>query len=87
VLVGGVKGWMMIWLPGGWVSKQSNRKGREARLSLLPSLSYYPACFFFYFQFSRRENLEEVRDFVLYCKGRRSWLERQMEMMTRITSE
>ena len=39
-------------------------------LSLLFSLSLLLSCFFFYFLFIiRRENLEDVRDFVLYWKG------------------
>jgi hypothetical protein len=70
------------------VGEQAEQQERKGSASLSPPFSLLLSClFFFYFQFSRRENLEEVRDFVLYCKGRRSWLERQMEMMTRITSE
>ena len=49
------------------MSRQGNagRKGKEG--GCLP-LSYYLAFFYFLF-IIRRENLEDVRDFVLYWKG------------------
>jgi hypothetical protein len=59
----------MIWLPGRvgeQAGPRSNRKGtREGCLALSLLLSLLLSCFF-YFLFIRRENPEEVRDFVLY---------------------
>jgi len=57
-----------------------NRKGGCLSLSPLLSLSYYLAFFYFLFIINiRRENLEDVRDFVLFGREKLSWLDSQTE--------
>ena len=62
---GFVGGWM-IWLPGR-LGEQAGQRSKRKEGGCLP-LSYYLAFFYFLF-IIRRENLEDVRDFVLYWKG------------------
>jgi hypothetical protein len=67
--------------------QRSNRKGGCLPLSLSPllslslslSLSYYLAFFYFLFIIIRRENLEDVGDFVLFGREKLSWLDSQTE--------
>ena len=61
--------------------QRSNRKGGCLPRSLSPllSLSYYLAFFYFLFIIIRRENLEDVRDFVLFGREKLSWLDSQTE--------
>jgi len=66
---GFVGGWM-IWLPGGWVGRHRQGNGSTGRgdvsLSPLFSLSLIILLFFYFLFIIRRENLEDVRDFVLF---------------------
>ena len=74
---GFVGGWM-IWLPGRLGEQAGQRSKRKEGGRVSPSLLL--SCFFFYFLFIiRRENLEDVRDFVLFGREKLSWLDSQTE--------